>query len=104
MKSDYVFGKFNICYCVRGYFWKGFSLGSLNFYFPVVKWTMVRSMLILECIIYFLNQGFIDFANEFSQEVFHEGGKYSMNLPGVSIVMGVNMILFSIEEKPIRSC
>ena len=79
---------------MRRYFWKGFSLGPLNVHFPVVKWTMVRSMLILECIIYFMNQVFIDFANEFSQEVFHEGGKYSMNLPRVSIVMEVNMIFF----------
>ena len=68
MKYDYVFGEFKVCYCVRGYFWKGFSLGSLNLYFPVVKWTMVRSMLILECIMYFLNQGFIDFTNDFSQD------------------------------------
>ena len=103
MKSDYFFGKFEVYYCVRGYFWKGFSLGPLNVHFPVVKWTMVRSMLILECIIFFLTQGFVDFANEFSQEVFHKGGKYSMNLPGVSIVMEVNMILFSIEEEPIWS-
>ena len=68
MKSDYVFGKFKVRYFVRGYFWNYFSPEPLNMYFLVIKWTMLMLMLVLKCILYFLNQGFIDFKNDFSQE------------------------------------
>ena len=89
MKSDYVFGQFKVRYCVRGYFWEWFSPEPLNVYFLVFKWTVVMLMLILKCIIYFLDQGFISFTNDFSQECIPWGGGIFNEFPrGVNINWG----------------
>ena len=61
------FSKFKEHYCVIVDFLKGVSSEPLDIFFIVVKWTMVRSTLILQYIIYFCTQFFIDFTNEFYQ-------------------------------------
>ena len=74
MKCDYVFGKFKVRYCVRGYFWEWFPPEPLNVHFLVFKLAVLMLMFILKYIIYFINQGFIDITNKFSREYIPLGG------------------------------
>ena len=65
-KPDLKIRKFKARYCVRGDVQKIMSPKHLNSYYPVVQWTTVRLMLILQCIIGLQSQ-IIDFTKAFSQ-------------------------------------
>ena len=46
---------------------KGFYPENLRMYYLAAMWTMARSMLIIQCIIYFQTQSCIDITNFFSR-------------------------------------
>ena len=47
MKPDYYTRKFNVKYCVIGYVQKIMTPCTLDYYYPVLNWTIVRSIFIL---------------------------------------------------------
>ena len=65
-KTDWKISKFKARNCVRGDTQKILSPKPLNSYSPVVQWSTVRLMLILQCI-QGLKSESIDFTNDFSQ-------------------------------------
>ena len=65
-KPDWTISKFKARYCVRGDIQKILSPRPLNLYSPVVQWSTVRLILILQCIIGLQSQS-IDFTDSFDQ-------------------------------------
>ena len=65
-KSDWTFGIFKERYCVRGYLHKRLSPEPKELYSPVVQWSTVRLMLIIQYILGLKIQS-VDFKNAFDQ-------------------------------------
>ena len=65
-KPDWKIRKFNAWYCVGRDIKKILSPKPLNLYSPVVKWFIVRLMLVLHCILVLQSQS-IEFTNDFVQ-------------------------------------
>ena len=63
-----------------GYIQDRLSPEPLNTYNQVVKWSMLRLMLILQCIIIFQSQN-IDFTNAFDQVDILRGEQVSIEVP-----------------------
>ena len=66
MKPDWKTSKFKARYCVGGDIHEIMSHKPLNSYSPVVQWSTVRLMLVLQCILGLQSQS-IDFKNVFDQ-------------------------------------
>ena len=79
-KPDWTIRKLKARYCVRGDFHKRLSPKPLNLYSPVVQWSTVRLMLILNCILGLQIQS-IDFTNDFAQEDIPSGESVFIELP-----------------------
>ena len=80
MKPDWTIRKFKARYCVKGNVQNRLSTGLMNLYYPVVQWTTVMLMLILQCIIGLKSQS-IDFTNTFSQADIPSGYPVFIELP-----------------------
>ena len=79
-KPDWTIRKFKARYCVRGDTQKILSPKPLNSYPPVVQWSKVMLMLILQCILGLQSQS-IDFTNAFSQADIPSGEPAFIELP-----------------------
>ena len=93
-KAYWTISKFKAQYCVRGDVHNRLSPEPLNSYSLVVQWSTVRLMLILYFILCLQSQS-IEFTNNFLRQIFQVGNQSSLSLPGISIVMEENVMLFS---------
>ena len=82
-KPDCTIRKFKAWYCVRGYIQKRLSPKPLNSYSPVVQWSSVKLMFILQCIIGLLSQS-IEFINAFAKADIPSGEPVFIELPNDS--------------------
>ena len=79
-KRDWTSRTLKARYCVRVDIQKRLSPKPLNSYSPVVQWSTVRLMLILQCIIGLHSQS-IDFINAFAKSDIPSGGPVFIELP-----------------------
>ena len=66
---------------MRGGVQKGFFPGPLNFYSLVVKYAMVKLMLIIQCIQDLNNQSYFYFTNSFAQADIPKWGQVFIEVP-----------------------
>ena len=79
-KPDWTIRKFKTRYGVRGDIQNRLSPKPLNSYSPVVQWSTVRLMFILQCILGLQSQR-SDFTNDFSQADIPSGETILIELP-----------------------
>ena len=78
--NDWTIWKFKERYFLRGDIHKRLSPETLNSYYPVVQWSIVRLILILQCILVLHSQS-IDFKIAFAQADILNGGTVFIELP-----------------------
>ena len=79
-KPDWNIRKFKARYCVRVHVHNRLSPKPLNLYSPVVQWSTVRLMLILQCVLCMQSQS-VDLKNAFSKADIPSGETVFVELP-----------------------
>ena len=79
-KSDWTIRKFKSQYFIIRDIQKRMYPKPLNSYYPVLQWSTVRLMLILQCIIFLKSQS-TDFTNDFAQADIPSGEPFFIELP-----------------------